>query len=165
MSFVNPHQILTKCGSNPFEVNKTMIQARMLSGMYITDQLAIYWRTQNPAGFCLLPGCSNQTVGSLEHILLQCPAMHITRRTMLNICHDIREKFPEIRNFMNAVLTTNHPEIMVQFLLDCYTLPSVILLQQTFGPEVLKPLFYVSRRWCYSVHRKRMILLGLFQFI
>ena len=74
MSLVKPHPIWTSCGSNPFEVNKAVIQARMLSGRYITDQLARHW-TSNSAGFCTLPNCSMNTYGSLEHLLLVCPAL------------------------------------------------------------------------------------------
>ena len=64
MSLIRPHPIWTTCGSNPYEVNKAVIQARMLSGRYITDKLACHW-TRNTTGTCQLEGCSPQAIGSL----------------------------------------------------------------------------------------------------
>ena len=40
MSLTRPHPIWSTCGSNPYEINKAVVQARMLSGRYVTDQLA-----------------------------------------------------------------------------------------------------------------------------
>ena len=96
MSLVKPHPIWTTCGSNPFEVNKAVTQARMLSGRYCTDQLARHW-SKNREGICLLNGCSGDAVGSLEHILLQCPALHSTRVNLFRLCHVIAKKEPLVR--------------------------------------------------------------------
>ena len=74
MSLLKPHPLWTTCGANPFEVNKAIVQARMLSGRYPTDKLVRHW-SRNKSGVCLLPGCSGSALGSLEHILLQCPTL------------------------------------------------------------------------------------------
>ena len=79
MSLTKPHPLWLSCGSNPFEVNKAVVQARMLSGRYPTDQLSRHWNQQNRAGYCLLQGCSGKAEGSLEHIILHCPALLSTR--------------------------------------------------------------------------------------
>ena len=49
MSFSKPHQLWTTCGSNPFEIQIAVIQARILSGRYVTDKLARHW-TENKSG-------------------------------------------------------------------------------------------------------------------
>ena len=69
MSLSWPHKIWTTCGLNPFEINKAVVQARMLSGRYITDNLSRHWN-QNKLGLCIIPGCTGDDVGSLEHYLL-----------------------------------------------------------------------------------------------
>ena len=163
MSLVKPHPIWTTCNANPFEVNKAVIQARMLSGRYFTDQLARHWN-QNKAGICLLKGCSGQSFGSLDHILLQCPALLPTRKTMINFCLDVALQYPPVKEIIASVLSTKDHLLVMQFLLDSSTLPEVIKLVQSNGPEPINQLFYATRNWCYSVHRKRMDLLGLYQF-
>ena len=42
------------------------------------------------------------------------------------------------------------------FLLDCSTIPSVVLLVQEGGFEVLQPLFEVTRTWVFVLHRERL---------
>ena len=52
---------------------------------------------------------------------------------------------------------------LVQFILDASVHPSVITLVQTYGQDILMPIFYLTRTWCYSLHRERLKLLGLFK--
>ena len=113
MSLVKPHPIWTTCGSNPFEVNKAMIQARMLSGRYITDQLARHW-TQNAAGVCLLPGCPNNVSGTIEDLLLHCPALQPTRQKMVNLCHDIARKYTHVQNLIHAVPSGTKQNLLIR---------------------------------------------------
>ena len=82
MSLTRPHPIWTACGSNPFECHKSVITCRMLSGRYLTDRLQRHW-TQNKSGKCLLPNCLPEAEGSLEHLLLHCPALSHTRSGVL----------------------------------------------------------------------------------
>ena len=162
MSLVKPHPIWTSCGSNPFEVNKAVIQARMLSGRYITDQLARHW-TSNSAGFCTLPNCSMNTYGSLEHLLLVCPALEVARKRMKKLCKEKSEENHIIKNIVNSALN-NSAEILMQFLLDCTVMPAVITLKQSYGNQHVDELLRLSRNWCYTMHRDRMTQLGLFQY-
>ena len=163
MSLVTPHPLWSTCSSNPYEINKAVIQARMLSGRYITDQLSRHW-TSNKTGSCLIPGCSTQDVGSLTHLLLHCTALQDPRNRMIELCLDVVKETPVIRDLIHDVLHNPDYNQLMQLLLDCSVLPSVITLKQTHGQDVLQPLFYISRNWCYSIHRKRMNLLGLPQY-
>ena len=163
MSLVRPHPVWTTCGSNSFEVNKAIIQARMLSGRYCTDQLSRFW-TKNRAGICQLQGCSGFALGSLEHLLLQCPALHLTRAKMFRLCLELADRHSLVKSFIHTILYSQDCELTMQFLLDCSSLSQVISLQQAHGSEPLHILFYASRNWCYAIHRKRMDLLGLYQY-
>ena len=74
MSLSRPHPIWSSCCSNPFVVHKAETSARMLSGRYLTDKLQRHW-TSNQVGECLLPRCNPPSAGTLEHLLLFCPAL------------------------------------------------------------------------------------------
>ena len=163
MSLLTPHPLWATCSSNPYEINKAVIQARMLSGRYITDQLSRHW-TNNKTGSCLIPGCSTQDVGSLEHLLLHCTALEEPRNKTIKLCHDVVKDAPVLKDLIQDVLHNPDYNQLMQLLLDCSVLPCVITLKQTHGLDLLHHLFYISRNWCYSIHRKRMNLLGLQQY-
>ena len=80
----------------------------MLSGRYITDQLARHW-TQNKAGKCLLPGCNQPNIGSLEHILLECSALNSTRQKMVSLCRHVGTNYLPVKNIIEAALSTQDP--------------------------------------------------------
>ena len=42
-------------------------------------------------------------------------------------------------------------------------LPLVISAKQQLGPEVLTHLFYLTRTWCFSLHKAQHNLLGLWR--
>ena len=80
MSLCRPHHIWLKCPNNPYEVNKTIIMTRMLSGRYVTDKLSRHWDKSNPHGLCLL--CSN-AIGSIQHLLISCDKLKETRDNVI----------------------------------------------------------------------------------
>jgi len=71
-SLTKPHPIYLTAGSKPYEVAKAVVQVRMLSGRYRTENLAKHWST-NKEGYYLGAIC-HQICESLEHILLWCPS-------------------------------------------------------------------------------------------
>ena len=163
MSLKQPHALWKTCGSNPFEVNKAVVQARMLSGRYRTDLLASHW-TNNPHGSCLIPLCNSSETGSIEHLLLSCPVLVETRNRMMKLTYEVAEESPYLHHIISWVLEHPDREILMQFLLDCSSLPIVIRMCQLYGQDLLNRLFYISRNWCYSIHRSRMTALNLPQF-
>ena len=74
-----PWLLLTWSGQ---PVALTVIQAKMLSGRYVTDKLSRHW-TQNKAGICSIPTCTGQDIGSLEDLLLFCTALSDARERMV----------------------------------------------------------------------------------
>ena len=163
MSLSQPHKIWTTCGSNPFEIHKAVIQARMLSGRYITDKLSRHWK-QNQLGICTIPGCTGDEIGSLEHYLLTCPALIDARSQAVHLCHKVSMEHIKIMNILQSSFINQTPENIVQFLLDCSSFPDIVLLGQSTQPFLVDRVFYICRSWCYTIHRARMNKLGLFQY-
>ena len=160
MSLGKPHPIWLTCGSNPFEVNKAVIQARMLSGRYNTYQLTRHW-TSNVSGICLLPLCTGCDIGSLEHILVVCPALQKTRNRMMKLMYEVANENQYLYHIISWVLSDPNRNTLVQFLLDCSSMPIVINICQSYGYHIQGRLFYISRNWCYSIHRSRMTIMKL----
>ena len=57
----------------------------------------------------------------------------------------------------------NEQQVM-QFLLDCSTLPEIVKAQQAEGPWVMETLFYMTRTFCFSLHKARSRLLGKWNY-
>ena len=163
MSLTRPHPIWTSCGSNPFESHKASTASRMLSGRYLTDKLQRHW-TLNKTGVCLLPTCSPPADGSLEHILLHCPALSETRTKILKLCSKVSSESVQLAEIIDSVLSSGNQFRKMQFIVDCSTMAEIIKITQTSGPQVRDRLLYVGRTWCYNIHRERMNQLGLFDF-
>ena len=164
MSLTKPHPIWSSCGSNPFEVHKAVITARMLSGRYPTDQLQRHW-TQNKAGICLLPTCaSSKSLGSLEHLLLMCPALAPTRLKLLELAEKVSTNDSAVSSLLLTVIKSGQSQAIMQIILDCSTTPDIISHTQKYGSSVRDKILYFGRTWCYSIHRERMIQMGLLNF-
>ena len=162
MSLTKPHPLWSSCGSNPYEIHKAVVQAKMLSGRYVTDKLARHWR-QNTSGICSIPGCTGQDIGSLEHMLLFCPALSDVRHRVIQLCHRVSSESEVLKNILSFYLNGQTTDIVMQFLLDCSVLPAVIKLRQNGSTDIVENLFYITRTWCYSIHRSRMTKIGFFQ--
>ena len=163
MSLIRPHSLWTSCGPNPFECHKATIAARMLSGRYLTDKLQRHW-TQNKEGICLLDSCVFGSEGTLEHILLRCQALSSVRYQLLSLAAKVSFEHPRLFAVISEAFLSNSQDRIMQLILDCSSIPSVINTTQTFGPQIRDRLHYLGRTWCYNIHRERMHLLGLLDF-
>ena len=159
MSLSKPHPIWTTVGSNPHEVSKAVQQARFLSGRYRSESLARHW-SQNRNGYCLLETCENQ-IEDTEHILINCNAYIECKKMLYSLW--LLNRNPAIHRLVLEALS-NTREYLLQFILDCSTLPSVILAVQNHGIYILDELFYLTRSWCFSIHRERMRRLGRWNY-
>ena len=160
MSLKTPHPLLTTVGSNPFQINKSLSQLLMLSGRYRTEKLCRFW-SQNMYGACRL--CSNPAAliqEDLQHILLFCPALNEARQHVTSIWNESLSQKQIVLTIVTEVWQTSADEIC-QLLLDCSTLPTVVRAVQEHGSQILQDLFYLTRLWAYSMHRRRQQLLGL----
>ena len=155
MSLTTTHRLWTTAGPKPYEVAKARIQLLFLTSQYRCGELTKHWSLSNPEGLCSFPFCSvNRLVESPEHILLQCPAYSTTRHDMISLCLNTRN--PISHCLAIKYVLSNSTQKTMQFLLDCTALPEVILSAQQHGEQVYTDLFYMSRTWCFALHRERM---------
>ena len=127
----------------------------MLSGNYTTRELS-------ESGNQSYPSATYTAVSeSLEHILIHCPAYTHIRN---NVTHkSSKTADPIVSKLVANALNSSYHNLM-QFLLDATVLPDVRLAVLTHGQSLLGPLLNITRTWCYSIHRERMQLLGLWRF-
>ena len=159
-SLSKPHPIFSSAGANPYEVRKACVQAKMLSGRFRSCWLSRHW-TGNSSGDCSLPDCRlDPSPGTLSHLLLDCQDLHDARVGVFKLwAKFLRDRpllFPIIRKYTAEV----NPESQLQFLLDCTVLPEVISLKQQYGMSVFDSLLYLTRTFCFSLHKSRLKLLG-----
>ena len=154
MSLQKTHPIWSTCGSNSYEVCKAIIQARMLSGRYRTDQFLRHF-TEND-GSCTL--CNTNDFGSIEHLLILCPALTDTRNGLLKKLNES----PTLTQTTKTIIVQSFHSVdsSTQMMLDPSTTPEVISATQLEGPSILEEVFRFSRSWCYSLHKTRLKLLG-----
>ena len=141
-------------GSNSYEVCKAIIQARMLSGRYRTDQFLRHF-TEND-GSCTL--CNTNDFGSIEHLLILCPALTDTRNGLLKKLNES----PTLTQTTKTIIVQSFHSVdsSTQMMLDPSTTPEVISATQLEGPSILEEVFRFSRSWCYSLHKTQLKLLG-----
>ena len=104
---------------------------------------------------------------SIYFVLLSntCPALDPERAQIRNLCLSVALESSDLHAVIHSVLGSTSVEIVMQFLLDCSSLPAVIKLKQASGDKIIERLFYLTRTWCYNMHRSRLTKLGLQQYI
>ena len=70
----------------------------------------------------------------------------------------------EIAQKLAKEALNSNQDYLLQFILDCSVLPSVISATQQHGYVVLEELFHLTRTWCFVMHRQRMRMLGRWNF-
>ena len=159
MSLRNPHPIWSTTGGSPYEVSKAIQQARFLSGRYRSESLVRHW-SKNKDGFCNSVTCTKE-VETVEHILIHCRAYSECKRNLYSLW--LSTTSPVVLKLVLEALTSETCYLL-QFILDCSVLPSVIVATQRHGFAVLKELFHFTRTWCFTVHRQRMKTLGRWNY-
>jgi hypothetical protein len=172
MSLTTPHPLWTLAESG-FEVSKASTVATMLSGRYVTDYHARHWSKTNPEGLCQLclafPASGHATsLGTLEHLLLKCPALAATRAK----CTSHWSAYMVDKPFLLPIIThhTLTPSLLgdklqMELLLDPSTCPKVISAAQAMGAGIMSHLLYMTRTWCHAHHLRRKRLLKLYNII
>ena len=142
----------------------------MLSGRYVSDYRSRHWSKNNPEGFCQLCVMVGypSVLGTLEHLLVECPALADTRTQSKfhwsNYLTDKPNLMPTISYFFDPANPIDQ-QLQIQFLLDPASCPKVIASVQEFGDGILSDLLYLTRTWCHSHHLKRQKLLRLYNII
>ena len=156
---------------SPFEMSKVFTVASMISGRFVTDYRARHWSKSNSQGFCQLCLLANQPEthsGTLEHLLLWCPALAVTRQNAKSHWFEYLQNKQFLAPIISHHTSTPGPEgesLQMQLLLDPSTCPLVISEAQKLGSGILSHLFYLTRTWCHSHQLKRKKLLRLYNII
>ena len=155
----SPHPLWVAAGSSPYEINKSTVLCRMVSGRYVTENMSRFW-TENQDGLCLIPACYYQkTVGDLAHLLLHCPALHTVRENLYHMWLARASAIPPLYTFVTKMLASA-PHVRLKFILDPTSMPEIINLYQNLGTDILNTVFYMTRTYAYCIHRKKQILIG-----
>ena len=154
-NLTKPHPILTTPESNPYEVNKSVIQLRMAPGRYPDDWLQRYWSVKNKFGQCRL--CSAER-GDLEHYLTSCLSLRNKREYLFHWWLCSSSDSPYLYKLFQDKMRSEC-QIFVKFVIDASSDPDVILLVQQQLTD-LKAIFHLTHTFCYSIHKIRLKLLG-----
>ena len=149
-SLLRPHYMWSTAASNAFECSKSTALARMVSGRFRTDQLTRHW-SQNRSGFCRLPTCS-KTLGSIEHLLVTCPALNSTRESLYQMWLERSVMFPSLHATIRSVLDSD-PADIVQFVLEPLALPSILADARTHGDHFIHQISYMTRTFAFYMQR------------
>ena len=119
-----------------------------------------HW-SSNRYGYCLLSPNRQESLEDVEHVLQICPALEETRKNLLEYNEVFIRKLelPEIGPLIKQLCSPNNKNFC-QFLIDCSSLPQVILLAQQYGFSVLQSLYEVSRTWVFALYCERLNRLG-----
>ena len=96
------------------------------------------------------PGVLNTCWPNIQYLLIQEIWENLSKNT------HISETTKSLIAFYFQGTETNK----VQLILDPSVLPKVISTKQVEGPHIYDEIFHFSRSWCYSIHKKRLKLLG-----
>ena len=162
MSLSTPHPIITSCGSNPYEINKAVIQLKLLSGRYRSDTLLSHFHPSN-SRTCQLNCDQPDAIGDVHHFLINCSALASRRSLLFEYWDTIAFNYPVCSPIISSI-KLGPEKLLLQFFLDSSCFPEIIRLAQTHGKDLYNPLFKMSRTFCYSMHRERLKILNRWRF-
>ena len=156
-SLLRPHPILATA-SHSYEVNKMVVQLRLLSGRARLGSLVKHFSPAND-GMCEL--CQEEEEDISHFLLPRCPLLKERANLLVEYMKTtLMHSKPCSAIFENILNNAeSNPKQWLQFVLDCSALPSVIVASQQ-DPTVLGLMFKATRTYCYSLHRQRLKLLG-----
>ena len=127
-SLLRPHPLLHTAGHS-YEVNKMIVQLRLLSGRARLGSLLRHFSPEN-TGICEL---CNLEMEDLAHFLLpRCPALAERSEILLQYMKTVLGSSEPCLLILEEMLTgcEDDQELWIQFVLDCSVFPSVIAAAQ-----------------------------------
>ena len=125
------HPMFIFCGSSTWEVEKVLLQARLLSGRFCIEALSGHWVSWNKDGLCTLPegwNTPDKHKGTVEEFLLSCSSLSPTRRSLSPLLDTFMSSNPDLAIIIRECLSADP----VQFWLDCSTMLPVIIAVHLF---------------------------------
>ena len=156
-SLLVPHPIWRLTGNCSYEVNKSIIAAKILSGRYQTEALSRHW-SGNIGGYCAMSTC-DKVVGDLEHLLLACPALEETRARLFSIWNQRLRHIPPLLSLFLSFINGPANEF-IPFLLNPSSNSQILALTQVFGSSIMENAMYFSRTFLYNIHKEKLKLMG-----
>ena len=155
MSVLRPHPILSTSG-HAYDVNKMIVQLRMLSGRYRVGSLLRHFSAEH-SGLCEL--CGSEAEDIVHLVVPWCPVLQERRALLIEYIEGVLSESLVCLNIFKSILESSQ-EQQVQFFLDCSVIPEVIQAAQSDN-SILTLLFRATRTRCYSLHRTRLKILGM----
>ena len=153
------HPIFATCGTNPYEIEKAVVQSRLLSGMYKFERRKRHFtNTNNPDGICSLHLCQEEDsrhFGDIESFFLGCPSLGKARQEFATFLNNYLVSYPDIADLIQDCISSDP----VQFYLDASTMGAVLYQVQVKGTYILNLIFKVTRHHCFLLHKLRSELL------
>ena len=161
MSLSTTHPLFQTCGTSPYQVKKSEIQAQFLSGRARVEALTRNWDPTNKEGFCKLCKDTEPVLGTIEHLLLSggCPALAGARLEMISFFQAYMVSRQYLLPIFRACWGKNDTNTM-QLILDCSTIPLVIHESQLSEHPVLQDIFYLTRTYIFKIYTTRKRLLS-----
>ena len=150
-SLSKPHYLWISSAGRPYESSKSTILARMLSGRYRSEFFTRHFKV-NSNGLCSANTCEN-VMGTLEHILMSCPAYNNTREQQFALCLSKTVMFPFLHGFIRAILNADE-YVKTQFFLEPLAFPAIREESRSHGQQYLSTLSYLCRSFVFSIHRE-----------
>ena len=163
MSLSSPHPIISSVGSSSYEVNKAVVQLKLLSGRYRSDKLLSHFSpSQSPT--CQLNCDQPDSIGDVPHLLIKCSALSQRRLILFEYWNTLATGNPVLISIVQFI-QHGTDEDLLQFVLDCSVVPEIIEAVQMCGQDLYKSLFKMTRTFCYSLHRERLKILGRWRIL
>ena len=102
MSLSSPHPIITTCGTNPYEINKAIIQLKFLSGRYRTDHLVSHFQPSS-SPTCQLSCNQPDAIGDTKHLLLHCSTLSTRRALLFDYWTDMTSTNPVLSDIVKKM--------------------------------------------------------------
>ena len=157
-SLTKAHYMWTTAASNPHECSKSSILSKMVSGRYRTDMLCRHW-SDNRAGYCRAPTC-HSVPGTLEHLLVSCPALSQVRERLYCMMLEKSVMFPPLHSTIREVLECSEEHI-VQLILEPLSFPVVNHFAKLHGARFIAQLSYLTRTFAFYIDRHYKQILKL----
>ena len=150
-SLTRCHYIWSTAASNPYECSKSTVLARMISGRFRSEALCRHWST-NRSGNCRAPSCY-QIYGTLEHLLVSCPALDSVRERLNTMWLDKSVMFPSLHATIRDILVSDENQ-KVQFILEPLSFPEIFKSFKIHGKRFIEQLSYLTRTFAFYIEKE-----------
>ena len=111
------------------------------------------WKLFHPASDLI-------TIISVFRECLECLDLQPAKQRVLSLWADHMQEKSNLMPIIMKYSNNHDSSLFIQFLLDCTVLADVRELKKQLGDWVYDSLLYLTRTFCFSIHKSRLKLLG-----